>query len=60
LSSFTLRRCNVISPNACRFRYNLALPSFFHAHYDGQPVDAAAWTHGKPFEPVLRGAKVVA
>ncbi len=26
----------------------------FYAHYDGQPVDAAAWTDGKPFEPVLR------
>src|SRR3981081_442034 len=25
----------------------------FYAHYDGQPVDAAAWTDGKPFEPVL-------
>src|SRR6201999_1227495 len=26
----------------------------FYAHYDGQPVDASAWTDGKPFEPVLR------
>jgi acetylornithine deacetylase/succinyl-diaminopimelate desuccinylase-like protein len=26
----------------------------FYAHYDGQPVDAAAWTDGKPFEPELR------
>jgi acetylornithine deacetylase/succinyl-diaminopimelate desuccinylase-like protein len=26
----------------------------FYAHYDGQPVDEAAWTDGKPFEPVLR------
>jgi acetylornithine deacetylase/succinyl-diaminopimelate desuccinylase-like protein len=26
----------------------------FYAHYDGQPVDAAAWTDGKPFDPVLR------
>src|ERR1700743_1708923 len=26
----------------------------FYAHYDGQPVDAAAWTDGKPFEPALR------
>lgn len=26
----------------------------FYAHYDGQPVDAAAWTDGTPFEPVLR------
>ncbi len=26
----------------------------FYAHYDGQPVDASAWTDSKPFEPVLR------
>ena len=26
----------------------------FYAHYDGQPVDSAAWTDGKPFEPALR------
>lgn len=26
----------------------------FYAHYDGQPVDPAAWTETKPFEPVLR------
>jgi acetylornithine deacetylase/succinyl-diaminopimelate desuccinylase-like protein len=26
----------------------------FYAHYDGQPVDPAAWTDGEPFEPVLR------
>ncbi len=26
----------------------------FYAHYDGQPIDAAAWTDGKPFEPALR------
>jgi acetylornithine deacetylase/succinyl-diaminopimelate desuccinylase-like protein len=26
----------------------------FYAHYDGQPVDAAAWTGGQPFEPALR------
>lgn len=26
----------------------------FYAHYDGQPVDPAAWTESKPFEPVLR------
>ena len=25
----------------------------FYAHYDGQPVDAAAWTDKAPFEPVL-------
>ena len=31
----------------------------FYAHYDGQPVDPAAWTDGKPFEPVLRGAAVL-
>jgi acetylornithine deacetylase/succinyl-diaminopimelate desuccinylase-like protein len=32
----------------------------FYAHYDGQPVDAAAWTDGKPFEPVLRSATIEA
>src|SRR2546423_2344623 len=26
----------------------------FYAHYDGQPVDPAAWTDGKPFDPALR------
>src|SRR6202011_1638246 len=26
----------------------------FYAHYDGQPVDPAAWTDGRPFEPGLR------
>lgn len=26
----------------------------FYAHYDGQPVDPAAWTGGQPFEPALR------
>lgn len=26
----------------------------FYAHYDGQPVDPAAWTDGTPFEPALR------
>jgi len=26
----------------------------FYAHYDGQPVDAQAWTGSGPFEPVLR------
>jgi acetylornithine deacetylase/succinyl-diaminopimelate desuccinylase-like protein len=26
----------------------------FYAHYDGQPVDAAAWTDGNPFQPALR------
>jgi acetylornithine deacetylase/succinyl-diaminopimelate desuccinylase-like protein len=30
----------------------------FYAHYDGQPVDAAAWTDGKPFEPGLRDAAI--
>ncbi|GAC1641061.1 MAG: M20/M25/M40 family metallo-hydrolase [Candidatus Acidiferrum sp.] len=25
----------------------------FYAHYDGQPVDAAAWTDKVPFEPIL-------
>jgi len=26
----------------------------FYAHYDGQPVDPAAWTDTRPFEPALR------
>jgi acetylornithine deacetylase/succinyl-diaminopimelate desuccinylase-like protein len=26
----------------------------FYCHYDGQPVDAAAWTDSKPFDPILR------
>jgi len=30
----------------------------FYAHYDGQPVDPAAWTDGKPFEPALRDAAI--
>jgi acetylornithine deacetylase/succinyl-diaminopimelate desuccinylase-like protein len=30
----------------------------FYAHYDGQPVEAAAWTDGAPFEPVLRDAAI--
>jgi acetylornithine deacetylase/succinyl-diaminopimelate desuccinylase-like protein len=37
----------LISPEATR-------TVIFYAHYDGQPVDAAAWTDGKPFEPQLR------
>ena len=32
----------------------------FYAHYDGQPVDSAAWTDGKPFEPVLRSDSIEA
>jgi acetylornithine deacetylase/succinyl-diaminopimelate desuccinylase-like protein len=32
----------------------------FYAHYDGQPVDAAAWTDGKPFEPALRDNSIEA
>ncbi|HXY26507.1 MAG TPA: M20/M25/M40 family metallo-hydrolase [Candidatus Acidoferrum sp.] len=32
----------------------------FYAHYDGQPVDPAAWTDGAPFEPVLRDAAIEA
>ncbi|HXU46689.1 MAG TPA: M20/M25/M40 family metallo-hydrolase [Thermoanaerobaculia bacterium] len=28
----------------------------FYAHYDGQPVDAARWTTGDPFEPALYSA----
>ncbi|HEX8836426.1 MAG TPA: M20/M25/M40 family metallo-hydrolase [Candidatus Acidoferrum sp.] len=37
----------LISPEAKR-------TVIFYAHYDGQPVDPAAWTDGAPFEPVLR------
>jgi acetylornithine deacetylase/succinyl-diaminopimelate desuccinylase-like protein len=33
---------------------NAHLTLIFYAHYDGQPVDPAAWTDGKPFEPALR------
>ncbi len=33
----------------------------FYAHYDGQPVDPAAWSDGgKPFEPVLRSNAIEA
>ena len=32
----------------------------FYAHYDGQPVDAEAWTDGKPFEPALRSGAIEA
>ena len=32
----------------------------FYAHYDGQPVDPAAWTDGKPFEPALRNNAIEA
>ncbi len=32
----------------------------FYAHYDGQPIDPAAWTDGKPFEPMLRDAAIEA
>ena len=32
----------------------------FYAHYDGQPVDASAWTDGTPFEPVLRSDAIEA
>jgi acetylornithine deacetylase/succinyl-diaminopimelate desuccinylase-like protein len=32
----------------------------FYAHYDGQPVDAAAWTDGMPFTPVLRDNSIEA
>jgi len=32
----------------------------FYAHYDGQPVDPAAWTDGAPFEPVLRSGAIEA
>ena len=32
----------------------------FYAHYDGQPVDASAWTDGMPFRPVLRNNSIEA
>jgi acetylornithine deacetylase/succinyl-diaminopimelate desuccinylase-like protein len=32
----------------------------FYAHYDGQPVDPAAWTDKTPFEPVLRDNSIEA
>ena len=43
----------LISPEAKR-------TVIFYAHYDGQPVDATAWTDGKPFEPALRDAAIEA
>jgi acetylornithine deacetylase/succinyl-diaminopimelate desuccinylase-like protein len=43
----------LISPEARR-------TVIFYAHYDGQPVDPAAWTDGVPFEPVLRDAAIEA
>src|SRR5579859_5302617 len=43
----------LISPEATR-------TVIFYAHYDGQPVDPAAWTDGKPFEPVLRSDAIEA
>src|SRR6266436_5871330 len=43
----------LISPEAKR-------TVIFYAHYDGQPVDPAAWTDGKPFEPVLRSDAIEA
>ncbi|MGD9588576.1 MAG: M20/M25/M40 family metallo-hydrolase [Pyrinomonadaceae bacterium] len=30
----------------------------FYAHYDGQPTDPADWTGSKPWEPVLRSARL--
>src|SRR5262252_5735059 len=39
---------------------NAARTVILYAHYDGQPVDAAAWTDGKPFEPALRTASIEA
>ncbi len=32
----------------------------FYAHYDGQPVDAKAWTESGPFEPALRSNAIEA
>ncbi len=43
----------LISPEATR-------TVIFYAHYDGQPVDPAAWTDGKPFEPALRSDSIEA
>src|SRR5947199_304851 len=43
----------LISPEARR-------TVIFYAHYDGQPVDPAAWTDGKPFEPVIWTASIEA
>ena len=31
----------------------------FYAHYDGQPVDPAAWTDTEPFTPALRTESIV-
>jgi acetylornithine deacetylase/succinyl-diaminopimelate desuccinylase-like protein len=43
----------LIAPEAAR-------TVIFYAHYDGQPVDPAAWTDGTPFEPVLRSDAIEA
>ena len=43
----------LISPEATR-------TIIFYAHYDGQPVDPAAWTDGTPFKPVLRSDAIEA
>ncbi len=32
----------------------------FYCHYDGQPVDPAAWTGTQPFEPALRTSSIEA
>jgi acetylornithine deacetylase/succinyl-diaminopimelate desuccinylase-like protein len=32
----------------------------FYAHYDGQPVDPAAWTDPDPFKPALRSESIAA
>ena len=32
----------------------------FYAHYDGQPVDPAAWTGTEPFKPALRTESIAA
>jgi acetylornithine deacetylase/succinyl-diaminopimelate desuccinylase-like protein len=32
----------------------------FYAHYDGQPVDPAAWTDKSPFTPILRDNSIEA
>jgi acetylornithine deacetylase/succinyl-diaminopimelate desuccinylase-like protein len=43
----------LIAPEAAR-------TVIFYAHYDGQPVDPAAWTDGTPFAPVLRSDAIEA
>lgn len=39
---------------------NAARTLLFYVHYDGQPVDPSKWIGHKPFQPVLRPAKLAA